>query len=193
MVIAGLLQALVVAAVIAPRVIGVTQGPIREAAMVAKQSGGTVVAWRIIMPSFSVYRQSATPTRVPVEGELVLTRTDRQPEVQALLAPGLQMHNLYQKSFVTLARVDARGSNEGRCAARPASVVRCRPAHTCLLLALALLGVWLSNSWQGGFLAGQTASAHLPPVLWESLTTLGDELKQHQDQLGDAITLNEQL
>lgn len=45
---------------------------------------------------------------------------------------------------------------------------------TCLLLALALLGVWLSNSWQGGFLAGQTASAHLPPVLWESLTTLGD-------------------
>ena len=45
---------------------------------------------------------------------------------------------------------------------------------TCLLLALALLGIWLSNSWQGGFLAGQTASAHLPPVLWESLTTFGD-------------------
>ena len=36
----------------------------------------------------------------------VLTRTDRQPEVQALLAPGLQMRNLYQKSFVTLARVE---------------------------------------------------------------------------------------
>ena len=45
---------------------------------------------------------------------------------------------------------------------------------TCLLLALALLGIWASNSWQGGFLAGQAASGHLPPVLWESLTTLGD-------------------
>lgn len=109
LVIAGLLQALVVAAVIAPRVIGVTQGPIREAAQVAKEAGGNVVAWRIIMPSFSVYRQSATPTRVPVEGELVLTRTDRQPEVQALLGPGLQMRNLYQKSFVTLARVERAG------------------------------------------------------------------------------------
>jgi 4-amino-4-deoxy-L-arabinose transferase-like glycosyltransferase len=109
LVLAGLLQAVLVSAVIAPRVIGVTQGPIREAAQVAREAGGTVVAWRIIMPSFSVYRQSATPTRVPVEGELVLTRTDRQPEVQALLAPGLRMNNLYQKSFVTLARVEREG------------------------------------------------------------------------------------
>lgn len=45
---------------------------------------------------------------------------------------------------------------------------------SCLLLALALLGVWLSHSWQGGFLAGQAVGSHLPPVLWESLTTLGD-------------------
>jgi len=110
-VLAALLQALMVSAVIAPRAIGVTQGPIREAAQVAKEAGGTVVAWRIIMPSFSVYRQAATPTRVPVEGELVLTRTDRQHEVQALLAPGLRMNNLYQKSFVTLARVERE---EGR-------------------------------------------------------------------------------
>jgi 4-amino-4-deoxy-L-arabinose transferase-like glycosyltransferase len=109
LVLAGLLQALLVSAVIAPRAINVTQGPIREAAQVAREAGGTVVAWRIIMPSFSVYRQAATPTRVPVEGELVLTRTDRQPEVQALLAPGLQMRNLYQKSFVTLARVEREG------------------------------------------------------------------------------------
>ena len=105
-VLAGLVQALIVTAVIAPRAIGVTQGPIREAARVAQEAGGNVVAWRIIMPSFSVYRQAATPTRVPVEGELVLTRTDRQHEVQALLTPGLRMTNLYQKSFVTLARVE---------------------------------------------------------------------------------------
>jgi len=109
-VLAGVLQALVVSVVIAPRAISVTQGPIREAAQVARETGGNVVAWRIIMPSFSVYRQAATPTRVPVEGELVLTRTDRQHEVRALLAPGLRMENLYQKSFVTLARVEREGA-----------------------------------------------------------------------------------
>ena len=106
LVLAGMLQALTVAFIIAPRVIGVTQGPVREAAMVAKQSGEPVVAWRIIMPSFSVYRHAATPTRVPELGQLVFTRTDRKPEVQALLPPGLVLRDVYQRSFVTLARVE---------------------------------------------------------------------------------------
>ena len=109
LILAGLLQALTVAVVIAPRVISVTQGPVREAAQVAKQSGETVVAWRIIMPSFSVYRQAATPTRVPELGQLVFTRTDRRHEVQALLAPNLVLRDVYQRSFVTLARVEPEG------------------------------------------------------------------------------------
>jgi hypothetical protein len=97
----------VVAVIIAPRAIGVTQGPVREAALMVKQSGETnVVAWRIIMPSFSVYRQAATPTRVPEPGQLVFTRTDRKHEVQALLAPGLTLRDVYQRSFVTVARVE---------------------------------------------------------------------------------------
>ena len=106
LVLAGILQALTVAFIIAPRVIGVTQGPVREAAMIAKQRGEPVVAWRIIMPSFSVYRQAATPTRVPELGQLVFTRTDRKSEVQALLPPDLVLHDVYQRSFVTLARVE---------------------------------------------------------------------------------------
>jgi 4-amino-4-deoxy-L-arabinose transferase-like glycosyltransferase len=106
LVLAGLLQALMVVCVIAPRVIGVTQGPVREAATVAKQSGEPVVAWRIIMPSFSVYRQAATPTRIPEAGQLVFTRTDRLDEVKALLAPGLALREVYHRSFVTLARVE---------------------------------------------------------------------------------------
>ncbi|OHC65000.1 MAG: hypothetical protein A2040_13170 [Rhodocyclales bacterium GWA2_65_19] len=107
LVLAGLLQAATVALVIAPRAIEVTQGPVREAAMLVKQSGETnVVAWRIIMPSFSVYRQAATPTRVPELGQLVFTRTDRKHEVLALLAPGLTLRDVYQRSFVTLARVE---------------------------------------------------------------------------------------
>jgi 4-amino-4-deoxy-L-arabinose transferase-like glycosyltransferase len=107
LVLAGLLQAATVTLVIAPRVIGVTQGPVREAANVAKESRLPVVAWRIIMPSFSVYRQAATPTRVPELGQLVFTRTDRKQEVQALLAPNLVLHDVYQRGFVTLARVDS--------------------------------------------------------------------------------------
>ena len=58
------------------------------------------------MPSFSVYRHAATPTRVPELGQLVFTRTDRKPEVQALLPPGLVLRDVYQRSFVTLARVE---------------------------------------------------------------------------------------
>lgn len=44
----------------------------------------------------------------------------------------------------------------------------------CLLMAMALVGIWFGDAWQGGFLAGQALSSHLPPVFWESLTTLGD-------------------
>ncbi|PKO48820.1 MAG: glycoside hydrolase [Betaproteobacteria bacterium HGW-Betaproteobacteria-4] len=111
LVIAGLLQTITVVLVIAPRAIDVTQGPVREAAMLVKQSGETnVVAWRIIMPSFSVYRQAATPTRVPELGQLVFTRTDRKHEVQALLAPNLVLRDVYQRSFVTLARVEREGA-----------------------------------------------------------------------------------
>lgn len=45
---------------------------------------------------------------------------------------------------------------------------------SCLLLAAALLGIWLTGNWQAGFIPAQAASSILPPVLWESLTTLGD-------------------
>jgi len=107
---AGLLQAAIVAGVVAPRAIGVTQGPVREAALLVKASGEPVVAWRIIRPSFSVYRQSATPTRIPEPGELVFTRTDRLHEVRGKLAPGQILRPVYQKSFVTLARVEVEAA-----------------------------------------------------------------------------------
>ncbi len=45
---------------------------------------------------------------------------------------------------------------------------------SCLLMATALLGIWFGGAWRGGFLSGQALSSHLPPLFWESLTTLGD-------------------
>lgn len=45
----------------------------------------------------------------------------------------------------------------------------------CLLLGLAAFGLSLGNGWHAGFMTGQALSARLPAVLWETLTTLGDE------------------
>lgn len=102
---AGLLQAAVVAGVVAPRVLEVSQGPVREAGLLARQLGLPVVAWRLSQPSFSVYRQAATPARLPVAGELVLTRRDRLDELRRSLAP-LVVHEIYGRGFVSLGRVD---------------------------------------------------------------------------------------
>ena len=44
----------------------------------------------------------------------------------------------------------------------------------CLFFALALAGLGLSGDWYGGFRPAQAASAAVPGVLWEVLTTLGD-------------------
>ena len=108
LVLAGLLQAVVIAALIAPRVIGVTQGPVREAAQIARERPEAVVAWRMIRPSFSVYRDKATPTRIPMAGELVFTRTDRINEVVEQLPPNLQLTPVYQRSFVSPLKAEAK-------------------------------------------------------------------------------------
>lgn len=55
------------------------QGPIKRSGLVARNMGGEAVQWNINMPSFSVYRQHATPVRTPQAGELALTRADRLP------------------------------------------------------------------------------------------------------------------
>lgn len=46
----------------------------------------TIVAYRMHMPSFSVYREKITPLRAPMTGELVLTRVDRVKGLDAKLA-----------------------------------------------------------------------------------------------------------
>jgi hypothetical protein len=103
--VAGLLQAAIVSGIVLPRILEVTQGPVREAAWQARQLGEPVVAWRLNLPSFSVYRQAATPSRLPRPGELVLTRSDRLGELQQALAP-LVIHEIQRRGFVTLARVE---------------------------------------------------------------------------------------
>ena len=104
LVLAGLLQALVVFGIVVPKVVGVTQGPVREAGLLARQSGETVVAYKINQPSFSVYRQSITPNRLPLAGETILTRVDHLPEVERDLAP-LHIDEIYRRGFLVLGHV----------------------------------------------------------------------------------------
>ncbi|MFZ2267428.1 MAG: glycosyltransferase family 39 protein [Azonexus sp.] len=106
LVLVGLLQAPVVFGIIFPQAVDITQGPVREAGLLARQSGETVVAYKIHQPSFSVYRQAITPSRPPGQGEMVLTRADRLAEVQRDLAP-LRIEEIYRRGFVVLGRVVA--------------------------------------------------------------------------------------
>lgn len=49
------------------------QSPIRRAALVARSSGLPAVQWKVRVPSFSLYRGSATPKARPVPGQLAIT------------------------------------------------------------------------------------------------------------------------
>ena len=53
------------------------QGPVKRAALLARQAGWAVRSWRIDAPSFSVYRAAVTPgADVPRPGDVILTRSD---------------------------------------------------------------------------------------------------------------------
>lgn len=61
----------------------VLQGPIKRAALVAKQRQEPAVQWALHQPSFAVYREQETPRRAPRDGELALVRVDELPKLMA--------------------------------------------------------------------------------------------------------------
>lgn len=68
----------------------------------------TIVAYRMQMPTFSVYRQTITPVRAPVAGEYSLVRVDRYPKLVKAIgnlqhsvvhtADGLMLVKIYSAS-----------------------------------------------------------------------------------------------
>ncbi len=72
----GLLQTILVSLVIVPRVFEVYQGPVKEAALLARAEDKTVVRYLAFQPSFSLYRGAIVEQRPPVVGEWVLVRID---------------------------------------------------------------------------------------------------------------------
>ncbi len=105
---AGFLQTAVVSGVVAPRVLEALQGPVKEAAGIARESGLPTLVYRTSMPSFSLYREAITPTRDPVPGDLVFLRIDKI-ERFAQDYPHLDRELIYRRGAVALLRVRGGG------------------------------------------------------------------------------------
>jgi 4-amino-4-deoxy-L-arabinose transferase-like glycosyltransferase len=95
----GLLCSVALGGLLLPALAELQQGPVKEAALLARRAGWDVVSWRINVPSFSVYRGAVTPaTPQPRPGQVILTRSDALAE----LGP---VQLLYRKGGVVLARL----------------------------------------------------------------------------------------
>ena len=100
----GFVQLLAVSGLVLPVYFAATQGPVKEAAAVARALGEPVVVYRAYLPSFSVYREAITPNRPPRPGDLVFTRVDRVEKVLAGL-PDVSSEVVYRRGGVTLIRL----------------------------------------------------------------------------------------
>ncbi len=95
----GLACSLAMGGLLLPAVAELQQGPVKEAALLARQAGWEVHSWRINAPSFSVYRGAVTPaTTWPGPRQVILTRSDALPGLGAV-------ELLYRKGGVVLARM----------------------------------------------------------------------------------------
>jgi 4-amino-4-deoxy-L-arabinose transferase-like glycosyltransferase len=97
----GLACACATGALLLPALAELQQGPVKEAALLARSQGWAVRSWRINVPSFSLYRGAVTPGvsgAGPAPGQVILTRSD------ALSALG-PVQVLYRKGGVVLLRM----------------------------------------------------------------------------------------
>lgn len=102
---AGVLQTLVVFGVLVPRIFEVMQGPVKEAALIARTLDLPTVVFQTSMPSFSVYRQAITPSlAAPRAGDLVFLRIDKLERLAAAV-PGATLVPVYQRGAVALVRI----------------------------------------------------------------------------------------
>lgn len=101
---AGLAVSLAVWCGVLPLLAAGQQVPVQQAAAVSRQLGLPVVAYRITMPSFSVYRGAVTEKRVPVTGELAFTRLDRLSDLAAETARPQTV--VFRSGGVALVRIE---------------------------------------------------------------------------------------
>jgi hypothetical protein len=89
---------LLVNLVLMPRIGGLMQSPVREAAMIASQLPERAVMWGHTLPSFMFYSQKLVQMRRPASGDLLITKKTR-------LAEAGPHEILYEKNCIVLARI----------------------------------------------------------------------------------------
>jgi 4-amino-4-deoxy-L-arabinose transferase-like glycosyltransferase len=96
---AGVLCSVAVGGLVLPAVGELQQGPVKEAAMFAREAGLPVRTWRFNVPSFSVYRDQVTDRAQTLRpGEVVLTRSSELAEIGPVQV-------LYRKGGVLLIKI----------------------------------------------------------------------------------------
>ncbi|MET0855574.1 MAG: glycosyltransferase family 39 protein [Telluria sp.] len=95
----GVLCAATVGGLLLPALGELQQGPVKEAALFARDAGLLVRTWHFNVPSFSVYRGKITESATtPRPGEILLTRSSSLAELGAVEV-------LYRKGGVLLVRL----------------------------------------------------------------------------------------
>ena len=99
---AGLALGVLVWFGVVPVLAAAQQGPIRDAALRARDLNLSAVSYHTFLPTFSVYRGAVTPNRLPEPGELVFVRLDRLPDLQAELGNQVTLVPEFQRGGVAL-------------------------------------------------------------------------------------------
>jgi hypothetical protein len=99
LIVAGIFQAFILAHLVMPIIGEVQQGPVKEAALLAKEKGYDVIMYGLQKPSFSVYRDAITPQREPRPGDIVFTKIDRVTTIK------YPYEIFYNRGGIVLARV----------------------------------------------------------------------------------------
>ncbi len=81
-----------------PRIGGLMQSPVREAALIASRLPERAVMWGHTLPSFMFYTRSFVQMRRPASGDLLITKKTRLAEVGPY-------EILYEKNCIVLARI----------------------------------------------------------------------------------------
>jgi len=73
----GITTMVAINSVVMPTYASITQEPIKEAALLAKERGYDIYLWEFNVPTFMVYREQITHRDRPKEGDIVVTKIDK--------------------------------------------------------------------------------------------------------------------
>jgi len=84
--------------VLMPRVGALMQGPVKEAALIARQRNYNVVMWGYYLPSFIFYSRKFVSQRNPAAGDILITKRTHLEELK-------QYEVIFEKNGIVLAKV----------------------------------------------------------------------------------------